>query len=501
MNFINAIISWFFKQRYPQIERFIQNPERIQDDIFYDLIEKAKQTKWGKKHEYSTIKSVHEYKNRVPVSTYEDLKPFVDRLLAGEQNILWPSKITWFAKSSGTTSDRSKFIPVSKEAMEECHFKGGRDLVAIYLQNNPSSELFRGRGIILGGSTQVNKINDKTYYGDVSAVLMQNMPLIGQFISAPNKSTVLLEDFEKKINLIAHETVNKNITHITGVPTWAIVLIKKVFEITGKDNLMDVWPNLELYIHGGVSFTPYIDQFRQLIKSDSMRYMETYNASEGFFGIQHSLLRNDMLLMLDYGIFYEFCPMEEVGKIYPKTLQLNQVEVGKNYALIITTNAGLWRYMIGDTIQFTSVFPFRIKVSGRTKHFINAFGEEVIVENADEAVRFACEKNNASIVDYTAGPVYFEGNKKGGHEWIIEFEKPPEDLFQYAESLDKRLREINSDYDAKRYKDMALGMPKINIARKDLFHDWLKQKGKLGGQNKIPRLANNRNYIEELLKM
>lgn len=499
MGLINSVLSWYMKQRIPQIERFIEHPERTQEETFHSLIEKGRDTEWGKKYGYNSIDSIHEYKERVPISTYEDFAPHIDRLIRGEQNVLWPTEIKWFAKSSGTTADRSKFIPVSQEALDECHFKAGRDVMALYCHNNPDTNIFSGRGVMMGGSTHVNKLNEDVRYGDVSAVLMQNMPLLAQLIKTPSLKVTLLEDYEEKIERIARETVNRNITHIVGVPTWTVVLIKRLFEISGKDNLADIWPNLELYVHGGVSFTPYRDQFRQLIRKEGMHYMETYNASEGFFGIQHSLLKPDMLLMLDYGIFYEFMPMEEYGKAMPKTVQLNQVEVGKNYAVVISTNAGLWRYLIGDTIVFVSTYPFRIHVSGRTKFFINAFGEEVIVDNAEKALEQACKETGALVRDYTAGPIYFEGNEAGGHEWIIEFEHEPDDIERFNKVLDETLRAVNSDYDAKRKGDMALGPPTIHKARENLFYDWLKSKGKLGGQNKVPRLSNDRKYLDEIL--
>ncbi len=497
---INNIISWFMKQRIPQIEQFVNQPERAQEEVFHYLIDMAKDTEWGKKHGYASITNLQQFKERVPISTYPDLKPKIDRLINGEQNVLWPTEIKWFAKSSGTTADKSKFIPVSQEALDDCHFKAGRDVMALYCHNNPNNNVFTGRGIVMGGSTQVNKLNEKAHFGDVSAVLMRNMPLLAQIIKTPSLKVTLLEDYEEKINRMAEETVKRNITHIAGVPTWTVVLIEKLFEMTGKDNLADIWPNIELYIHGGVSFTPYREQFKQLIRKEDMWYMETYNASEGFFGIQHSLYNPEMLLMLDYGIFYEFMPMDEYGKAHPKTVQLNQVELDKNYALVISTNAGLWRYLIGDTIQFTSLYPFRIKVSGRTKFFINAFGEEVIVDNTDKAILEASKQSGVRVKDYTAGPMYFtDTGGKGGHEWIIEFDDPPADVEAFTRQLDAVLQGLNSDYEAKRRNDMALQLPKVHVAPKQFFYNWLKSKGKLGGQNKVPRLSNERELLEDML--
>ena len=502
MKFFNSIMGWFLKLRIPQIEHFISEPIEVQKETFTRLIESARETEWGIVHDYKSIKSIADYKARVPISSYDELKPYVDRIMKGEQNILWPSEITWFAKSSGTTADRSKFIPVSSEALEDCHFKAGRDVMALYFQQYPDTKVFSGRGIIMGGSSQINSLNKKARYGDVSAVLMQNMPLLAQIIKTPSLKTALLENYEEKIEQIARETLHKNVTHIVGVPTWTVVLIKRLFEITGKDNLADIWPNLELYIHGGVSFTPYRELFKQLIRKNDMHYMETYNASEGFFGIQNEPGKTDMLLMLDYGIFYEFLPMEELGKEYPKTLQLDEVEIGKNYALVISTNAGLWRYMIGDTVRFTSRYPFKIKISGRTKQFINAFGEELIVDNADTALRETCAALQCVVRDYTAGPVYFEGDVgegKGGHEWIIEFEREASDREQFVELLDRNLRKVNSDYDAKRQHDLALLRPIIHFAPDGTFYHWMKKRGKLGGQHKVPRLANDRKYLEDIL--
>ncbi len=504
MKFFNSIMGWFLKMRIPQIETFMKEPEKVQEETFHKLIEKSRDTEWGQKYDYESIRDIKTFKERVPISNYDELKPYIDRMIAGEQNILWPTEITWFAKSSGTTADRSKFIPVSSEALEECHFKAGRDVMALYFKENTETQVFSGRGIIMGGSSQISNINKKARYGDVSAVLMQNMPLLAQLIKTPSLKTALLEDYEEKIERMARETMNKNVTHIAGVPTWTVVLIKRLFELTGKDNLADIWPNIELYIHGGVSFTPYRELFKELIRKEDMHYMETYNASEGFFGIQNELDKNDLLLMLDYGIFYEFMPMDEYGKENPATVQLDEVEIGKNYALVISTNAGLWRYLIGDTIRFTQKRPFKFRISGRTKQFINAFGEELIVDNADQALSEACSELGCEVGDYTAGPVYFESGKnagKGGHEWIIEFEKEPEDKNRFIELLDRNLRQVNSDYDAKRQHDLALLMPIVHFAPPGTFYNWMKKRGKLGGQHKVPRLANDRKYLDDILEM
>lgn len=483
-----------------QIELFIKYPHEVQDELFGNLISQAQDTEWGKKHNYASIRNQEQFKNSVPIQDYESLKPYIERMLKGEQNILWNTEIRWFAKSSGTTNDRSKFIPVSQESLEECHYKGGKDMLSIYCNNRPNAQIFTGKSLTLGGSHQVTQSGDISF-GDLSAVLLKNLPMWAEYIRTPDLSITLIENYEEKIEKIAQATIGVNVTNMAGVPTWTVVLAKRLMEITGKQNLLEIWPNLELYVHGAVNFTPYREQFKKLIPSDSMYYLETYNASEGFFGIQDQSNSDEMLLMLDYGIYYEFLPMEHFGEENPKTLGLSEVELGKNYALIISTNGGLWRYMIGDTIKFTSLSPFRIQITGRTKHFINAFGEEVIVDNAENALAQACKETDAIIRDYTACPIYFQGNDAGGHEWIIEFEQKPTDIERFVDALDNTLRAINSDYDAKRFNDMALRRPKVHVAPEGTFYNWLKNRGKLGGQHKVPRLANERKYVDEILEM
>jgi hypothetical protein len=421
----------------------------------------------------------------------------------GEENVLWPSEIRWFAKSSGTTNARSKFIPVSPEALEDCHYKGGKDLLSIYVNNYPETRLFTGKNLVIGGSQQVNQFNSnsKSFYGDVSAVLLKNLPLWAQLVRTPTMEIALMDEWEEKIEKMAQYTANEDVTSISGVPTWTIVLIQRIIEIKGAKNILDVWPNLEAFIHGAVSFTPYRELFQNMIPSRQMHYMETYNASEGFFGIQDRTDSFDMLLMLDYGIYYEFIPMDDWESDDPKTLSLDEVEVNQTYAMVITTNAGLWRYKIGDTIRFTSIDPYKIRIAGRTKHFINAFGEELIIENAVEAVAYACHKTYAEVTNFTAAPRYIEEGKKGSHEWAIEFSKDPDDPERFRTLLDERLREINSDYDAKRYKDIALEAPLVHLVAKGTFYNWMKKRGKLGGQHKVPRLANHREYLEDLMGM
>lgn len=503
MGLLNSILTWVMKKRIHQIELFMKYPHEVQDEIFRRLIQTAKGTEFGKKYDFGSIGTYGMFRERVPIHTYENLFPYIERQMRGEQNILWPSEIKWFSKSSGTTNARSKFIPVSQEALEDCHFKGGKDLISIFVNNYPNTKIFDGKGLAVGGSHQVNEFDPtaSSYYGDVSAVIMQNLPIWAEFIRTPKLQTALMSNWEEKIEKLARETAEENVTNIAGVPTWTILLIQRVVQLTGKKHIKEVWPGLEVFFHGAVSFKPYRALFRELIPDPNMIYWEIYNASEGFFGIQDKRDSEEMLLMLDYGIFYEFIPMDEMEKKNPKALRLSEVELGKNYAMVISTNAGLWRYSIGDTIKFTSLSPYRIKISGRTKHFINAFGEEVIVENAEAAITKACDATGAIIENFTAAPVFLEANKKGGHEWIIEFKKQPGDLGEFTHILDSALRKINSDYDAKRAHDLALVAPKIHSAEPGTFYNWMKSRGKLGGQNKVPRLANSREYVDDILKM
>jgi hypothetical protein len=501
MTIFNSVFTWFMKKRIHQIELFMKYPNEVQEEWFEQLVSWAENTEWGKQHGYKSIENYAQFKERVPIQTYDTLKPYIERMLKGEQNVLWPSEIRWFAKSSGTTNDRSKFIPVSEESLEECHFKGGKDMLTLYFNNRPNARIFTGKSLTLGGSHQVSQLNADASFGDLSAVIMKNLPLWAEFYRTPHLDIALLENFEEKIEKMAHATKDVNVTSISGVPTWNMLLFKRILEITGKNNLLEVWPNLELYFHGAVNFTPYRERFKQLIPSEDMYYLDIYNASEGFFGIQDTEHHGDMLLMLDYGIFYEFLPFEYLNDENPPTLTLDEVELNKNYALIITTNAGLWRYMIGDTIRFTSLSPYRIQITGRTRHFINAFGEELIIDNAERALERACHYTGAIIRDYTAGPVYFSGQSGGGHEWLIEFEKDPAEFDRFIDLLDETLRKLNSDYDAKRFKDMALHRPTVRPLPQGTFLQWMKERGKLGGQHKVPRLANDRQYVDAILKL
>ncbi len=500
MSFINSVVSWFLRKRISRIEYFMSHPDEVQENTLNKLLSFASSTEWGKKFRYSEINSYNEYRDRVPLQDYTDVKTYIDRMLQGEQQVLWPTKIKWFAKSSGTTSDRSKFIPISREALSDCHYRAGRDVMSIFCSSNPGTRVFDGKGLIMGGSHKVSEFNSKVFFGDLSAVLLQNTPFYGDIFRTPGLSLALLENWEEKLDKIAHATYSQNVTSISGVPSWNLILLKRILEITGRDNITEVWPNLELFIHGGVSFAPYKRQFEKIIPDPKMQYLETYNASEGFFGIQDQKDSGDMLLMLDYGIFYEFVPMDSYGQPGQKAIPLSEVDTDTNYAMVISTNTGLWRYLIGDTVRFTSLSPYRIRISGRTKNFINAFGEEVIVDNTDIALKTASDETSSIISEYTAAPVYLDDKQSAAHQYIIEFEKEPKDIDRFAEILDNKLKELNSDYEAKRSSDLMLKRPKITVVPKRTFFNWLKSKGKIGGQNKVPRLYNNRKYVDEILE-
>ncbi len=499
MPILNSIISLVNIRRLSQIEHFKTNPEEVQQEQIFHLIKTAKNTEIGKYYDFASIKTIKDFQERVPVQKYEQMETVINKIRHGDRNVLWPGETKWFAKSSGTTSSKSKFIPVSKESLEDCHFRGGKDVLAIYNHLYPETELFSGKGLTLGGSQQLNKYNRDSFYGDLSAILIGNLPFWVNFIRTPDQSIALLDKWEEKLVKMTEATIHENVTSLTGVPSWFMVLIKYMLEYSGKSNLLEIWPNLELFIHGGINFGPYREQYKKLIPSDKMHYMETYNASEGFFAIQDDPSSSSMLLMLDYGIFYEFIPMDEWGKDYPKALTVDEVELNTNYAIVISTNGGLWRYVVGDTVKFTSKNPHKILITGRTKHFINAFGEELIVDNSNKAIEIACSKTDAVIKDYTAAPMYMSTEAKGRHQWIIEFEKMPDNIDHFTNELDLQLQALNSDYEAKRYKNITLEAPVIEIARRNLFFDWLKKHNKLGGQNKVPRLSNNRDLIEELL--
>jgi hypothetical protein len=497
---INSIASWILKKRIHQMELFMKYPHEVQEELLLQLVKTAEGTVLGKQYDFASVKSYATFASRVPIVTYEEIEPLIEQSRKGMQNIFWPSYIKWFAKSSGTTNAKSKFIPVSNESLEGCHYKAGKDLLSLYLNNNEDSQLFVGKSLRLGGSKELYQDNH-TIFGDLSAILIDNMPFWAEFSSTPSSKVSLMSNWEVKLDAIIQESIQENVTSLAGVPSWMLVLLQRVLETTGKPHLLEIWPNTEVYFHGGVSFEPYRAQYQKLFPKSDFNYYEIYNASEGFFAIQDLNDSSDLLLMLDYGIFYEFIPMDTFGTSYEKAIPLWEVEIGKNYAMVITTNSGLWRYLIGDTVRFTSINPYRIRVTGRTKHHINVFGEELMVENAETALAKTCKKLNCSVKDYTVAPIFMDGKQKGAHEWVVEFNQAPENYQEFSELLDQHLQEVNSDYEAKRFNNMTLNPLQLRVARTNLFYDWLKQKDKLGGQNKIPRLSNERTYLEELLKL
>ena len=498
---LTQIVRNAFVSRQKDIEKYDNGAEELQIQTLRYLTETAKDTEYGRKHAFCAVKSYEDFAESIPVNTYEELKEDIDRMRHGERDVLWKGSVKWYAKSSGTTNDKSKFIPVSHDGLQHIHYAGGKDVVALYLRNNPKSRLFDGRSLILGGSHSPNYDVADSLVGDLSAILIENINPLVNLVRVPKKSTALLSDFEVKRERIAAETLNANVTNLSGVPSWMLSVLVKVLEMSGKKTIDEVWPNLEVFFHGGIAFTPYRSQYEKIITSPKMRYMETYNASEGFFGIQDDPTDKSMLLMIDYGVFYEFIPMDEFEKENPTIVPLWAVETGKNYAMVISTSCGLWRYIIGDTVSFTSTNPYKFVITGRTKHFINAFGEELIVDNAEKGLAYACEQTGAEVLEYTAAPVFMDDNAKCRHQWLIEFSKEPADIDKFATLLDNKLQEINSDYEAKRYKNITLQHLEIVKARTNLFNDWLKSKGKLGGQHKVPRLSNSRKNIDEMLKM
>lgn len=495
------LIGKLFAPRQKALDAYATRAVALQDAVLRRLLSEAAGTEWGRAHQYAGIRSYEDYRRLVPVQTYDDVKPYIERMRHGESDVLWKGQVRWYAKSSGTTNDKSKFIPVSPDGLKRIHYAGGTDCVASYLRNNPDSRFFSGKGLILGGSHAPNYNLKDSLVGDLSAILIQNVNPLVNLIRVPKKKIALLSDFEVKRDRIARSTIGKNVTNLSGVPSWMLSVLRRVLELTGKDSLEQVWPNLEVFFHGGVAFAPYREQYRQLIRSDRMHYVETYNASEGFFGVQTDPTDASMTLMVDYDVFYEFIPMDEFGKADPTVVPLEGVETGKNYAMLISTSCGLWRYLIGDTVRFTRKDPYRFVITGRTKHFINAFGEELIVDNAEKGLEVACAGTGAQIADYTAAPVFMDSDAKCRHQWLIEFAVLPDSTERFARILDRALQQINSDYEAKRYKDITLQPLEVVVARKNLFHDWLKEKGKLGGQHKVPRLSNTREYIDELLRL
>jgi len=498
----NSIFSWFIKKRIHQIDLFKKYPHDVQKEVFQSLLNQSKHTEFGLNYKFGEIKTQSQFQKQVPLQNYDNIKPYVDRLFKGEQNLLWGTDVKWFAQSSGTVGHKSKFIPVSKESLQDCHYKGGKDLLSLYYTQIPDRKVYKGKYLAVGGSAKVNYLDSNSYFGDLSAIVIKNLPWWAEKTRIPKKKIALMSDWEDKLEKLAQSSLKEDVYLLAGVPSWTLILCQRILEITGKKNMREVWPNLELFMHGGVSFEPYREQFKKLIPFDDMNYIESYNASEGFFGIQDDFSTNELLLMLDYGIFYEFIPMDSFDDANSKTvLTLKDVEIGKNYALVISTNGGLWRYIIGDTVKFTSTSPYRFRVSGRTKSYINTFGEELIVENTEQAMAKACLLTNAEVSEFTACPIYMTDTQKGGHEWVIEFKTAPSDLNIFIVSLDDQLKQLNSDYEAKRSGNLSLQLPVVKSVKKGTFEKWLKSKNKLGGQNKVPRLKNDRIVVEEVLRV
>jgi len=499
MKLVNSVFSWYIKQHCSKVDRYLEYPEEVQNIWFKKLILQATNTEWGKKHHYHKIKGLRAFKQQVPISTYEDLKPYFHKMMMGAPDILWPGTVKWFSKSSGTTNDKSKFIPVTDDNLKECHLRGAYDVMSKWYELQ-DSRIFEGKNLVMGGSHQPFAENPNVLIGDVSAIMVEHMPAYARFFHTPDIETTLLPDYEEKLEKMMVIASNENVTTTIGVPTWTLVLLRKILDYTGKSNMLEVWPNFEVYMHGGVNFEPYREQFRTLFPSDHVGYLNVYNASEGFFAAQleKEAPENEMSLMLDNGVFYEFLPLSEMGKDGPDTCSLKEVEIGKQYAIVISTNSGLWRYLPGDTVTFTSVYPFKVQITGRTQQFINVFGEEVTVANTDKALVAACKQFNCQVKDYTVAPIHLTNTSKGGHEWLIEFKEPPNNSDAFAAFLDQQLQSLNSDYEAKRFKDIALQSLRLKVLQEDTFYQWLKSKGKIGGQYKVPRLANDRKYVDEI---
>ncbi len=495
----NSVVNWFIKQRIDQIQQFIAYPYETQSGVLLSQLFRAEDTIYGKNYGFKDISNYEDFKNQLPIVSYEDFEPYIERARQGEKDVIWPGFIRQFAKSSGTTNAKSKYIPITEDSLNDCHFKAGKDLVSIYANNHPDNQLFLNKNLRLGGSAEFYE-NFDTKYGDLSAILIENLPFWVEITTVPSKKTSLMSEWETKMKAIISEVKNEEVGSLTGVPSWMMVLLQRILEETENTTISEIWPNLEVFFHGGISFKPYREQYKKII-GKNINYYETYNASEGFFGIQDQHQSDELLLMLDYGIFYEFIPVEDVGLSNPRVYTIENVELGKNYAMVITTNGGLWRYMIGDTIYFTSLDPFRIKISGRTKHYINAFGEELMIDNVETAIEKACFATGAAVKDYTGAPIFMEENKKGAHEWIFEFSQIPSSIDHFSEVFDNVLKSLNSDYEAKRYNNMTLRSPVVHVAKDNLFYDWMSSRGKLGGQNKVPRLSNDREYIDPLLDL
>lgn len=500
LNLTTKIFSIFSKLRLGEIEKIQSDPYKIQEENLFKILNQAKDTEFGKKYNFNSIKNIQDFQSQIPISSYEEFSPYIERMMNGEADILWPGLVNKFSKSSGTTA-RSKFLPVSNEMLEDS-FKAGTDQLILYLKNNPDSKVLGGKSVFVGGSLKKIKDEPRIFCGDISAILMHNLPAFARYFRTPDIEIATLDDYEIKLEKLAEETSEEDVRSLAGTPTWTIALINKIVEKKKAKNILEVWPNLEVFFHGAVAFAPYRELFRELIPSPKMRYMEAYNASEGYFALQDDLSKyGEMWLSPDYGIFYEFIPMKEFHAENPPVYTMQDVKIGENYAILISTNSGLWRYLIGDTVEFTSVLPHRIKITGRTKHFINIFGEEVLVHNTDQAIKEACVATDATISDYTVGPMFMSDENSGGHQWIIEFIKSPKDIEEFRDILDSNLRQINSDYDAKRHKDIILKKLKLNVVPVGTFYNWMKSKGKLGGQNKVPRLSNSREYVDSILEI
>ncbi len=500
MSIINSIASWLMQKRMHQIELFMKYPLEVQDEWLKKLLKQAKDTEFGKRHGFDHISNYEQYKHLVPIQDYESLKSDIDRIRKGEQNILWPTEIKWFAKSSGTTHDKSKFIPVSPETLDGCHHNGGRDMVTLYCVNYPETKLFTGKNLALGGTHNTDNFGDyESYHGDVSAIIMKHLPMWAEFFRAPNLNIALMDNWEDKLDALANATMNENVTSIAGVPSWMLVLIKRIFELSQKKSVADIWPNLEVYFHGGVSLKPYETQYAKVFSGLPVNYMELYSASEGFFGIQDDKNTKELLLMLDYGIYYEFIPIKALNDAQAQVIHLEQVVIGETYAMLISNNSGLWRYKVGDLITFTSNAPYRFVVSGRTQQYINVFGEELMIDNVEKALKIACEKTNSIVNEYTVAPIYISDHETGAHQWLIEFHKLPDDLAFFIEVLDNALKSINSDYEAKRFNNYAIRLPQVVVMKEGSFYAWMKRRNKVGGQFKIPRLSNERTYVDQIL--
>ncbi len=495
----NTLVNWFIRQRIDQIEHFIKFPVETQEGLLFSQLFHAEETEYGQKYGFSTISNYQDFQRKVPVVCYEDFEPYIEKARQGQKDVIWPGQIKQFAKSSGTTNAKSKYIPITAESLEDCHYKAGKDMVSIYVNNHPQSELFQHKNLRLGGSAETYQ-DFNTKFGDLSAILIENLPFWVEIINTPNKKISLMSEWESKMKAIITEVRNEDVGSLTGVPSWMMVLLQRTLQETGKQNIGELWPNLEVFFHGGISFKPYKNQYKEII-GKNIRYYEIYNASEGFFGIQDQSGSDEMLLMLDYGIFYEFIPMDQYYAGSRDAIPISEVELGKNYAVVISTNGGLWRYLIGDTVMFTSLHPYRIKISGRTKHYINAFGEELMIDNVETALKITCENLDVAISDYTGAPVFMTNSSKGCHEWVFEFTRQPACLNTFTDMFDRTLKTLNSDYEAKRYNDITLRKPIIHVARPNLFYEWMASRGKLGGQNKVPRLSNDRAYIDPLLKL